>query len=156
VTQYPQVGGDVEGSARLPVHPTQTAGGEDRDARPVGQGRGGSDGGRAVDTQSERDAQIAEGQFGDLVASAQSVQIGRRQSDPHRAVQDGDGGRHRPPFSDRRLDLVRDPAVFRPGQPVGQDGRFECDDGPTVPDGVGHPLGNHDRSGHVRPPRSDG
>ena len=62
------------------------------------------------------------------------------------AVQDGDRRRHGAAGADGALDLVGGDAVVRAGQPMGEQGALQRDDGPAGAQGV-RDLGGQDGAG---------
>jgi hypothetical protein len=119
------------------VHATEAAGREDADARGGGQQGGARDRRRPAEAECRRDRQVADAELGQVWVGAHPVDLVGRQPHVRNAVEDGDGGRHRPAGADGGLDLVGGVAVVRSREAVREQGALERDDRPAGVQGVG-------------------
>ena len=125
-----KVGGDVEGLLRAAVHAADAAGGENADARHVGDHHRGGNGARAVLALRDEDGQVAAGSLRDARAgAAEVVDLFLGKARLQAAADDGDGRGDRARVTDDSLDLERRFDVLRVGHTVGDDGGFERHDG---------------------------
>ena len=124
--QLLQVGGDVHGGLGAPVHAADAAGGEDLDARHVGDDHGGGDGGGSVPSLGHQDGEIPAAGLGHARAGlAEIVNLLGGEARLQAAAQDGDGGGDGPVLPDDGLHLQGGFHVLGIGHAVGDDGGFQ-------------------------------
>ena len=132
LAQLFQVGGDIHGGLCAAVYAADAAGGEDLDARHVGDHHGGGHGGGAVLATGAQNGQVTAGGLGDGVALlAEVFDLLGGQAGLQTAADDGDGRGDRARVADDLLDLEGGLHVLRVGHAVGNDGGFERHDGLT-------------------------
>ena len=128
--QFLQIGGDVHGDLRAPVYAADAAGGENLDARHVGDDHGGGDSGCAVGLSRDQRGQITAAGFGDASSGfAEVFDLLAAQTCLESAADDGDGGGRRAVRANRLLDQQRCFYVLWIGHAMGDDGAFQRDDG---------------------------
>ena len=132
------------------MHPAEAAGREDPDARAVGQRGGRGHRRRAGPTERDRDAEVAGAELQHVVLQAQPVQLGRREADPHDAVEDGHRRGHRASGAHRVLDLVGHPAVVAARQAVGEDRALQRDDAAALGERGGDAVVDDEREPRTR------
>ena len=121
-----QVGGDVHGGLGSPVHAADAAGGENGDARHVGDHHGGGDGGGAVLAPGAQNRQIPAGGLADGSALlAEVFNFLRGQTGFQPPADDGDGGRNRPVLPDDFLHVQRRFQILGIGHSVGDNGGLQ-------------------------------
>ena len=121
-----QVGGDVHGGFRAPMHAADAAGGENLDARHVGDHHGGGDGGGAVLTPGAQDGDVPAGGLGNgLSLLAEVLDFRSRQTGLQPPADDGDGGGYRAVLPDDLLHVQSSLYVLGVGHTVGDDGGFQ-------------------------------
>ncbi len=147
-----EVGGLVPACARLPVHPAEPAGSEDRDARARGEVGGGGHGGGAPAAARDDGGHVTHAHLDHVVPAGHRAQrlVVQPDADLPGDDRDGRGGGAGVPHGG--LHLARDPQVVRPRQPVADDGRLQGDHGsPGVQGGAyvgGDPQAVHARRGY--------
>ena len=121
-----QVGGDVHSGFRAPMHAADAAGGENLDARHVGDHHGGGDGGGAVLTPGAQDGDVPAGGLGNgLSLLAEVLDFRSRQTGLQPPADDGDGGGYRAVLPDDLLHIQRGLHILGVGHTVGDDGGFQ-------------------------------
>lgn len=136
ICQRLQVGGDVE---RLDfVDSADSAGGEEADAGAVGGEHRPGNGGAAAFPLQDGGGKVAAADFADVCLAGQAFQFGVAQAEADFSVQDGDGGRLSAVLAHDALHLAGELQVLRAGQAVGDDGRFEGNNGGKFVYGNGH------------------
>ena len=126
VGQLLQVRGDIHGGFRSPVHSADAAGGEELDARHMGDHHGGGHGGGAVLAPGADRRQIPAAHLRDLPALfAEVFNLLRGQPRLQPPADDGDGGRHGAVFPDDALHAERRFHVPGIGHAVGDNGGFQ-------------------------------
>ena len=112
------------------MHAADAAGGEDANARHVGDHHRGGDGAGAVLALRDEHGQVAAGGLGNARAGAAEVVdffLGKTGLEP--SADDGDGRGHGARVADNSLDLECGLDVLRVGHTMGNDGGFERHDG---------------------------
>lgn len=119
------------------MHAADAAGRKDLDARHVGNNHGRCDGRCTVLASGAQNGQIAAGGLGDCSALlAEVLDLLGGQAGLQAAADDGDGSGHCAVFADDAFDLQSGLNVLRIGHTVGNDGRFERDNGLALCDGL--------------------
>jgi len=114
------------------VHPTQPAGGEQRDPGLGRDGRRGRDRGGPVDAVGRGDREIAHGQLEHVLGGGQPAQFVGVEPDDDVSVDHADGRRHGAVVTDCLLDLDGHVEVARPGQAVRDDRALQGDHRPAI------------------------
>jgi hypothetical protein len=149
-SQRVEVRGLVPRVARPTVDPSQTPGGEDPDPRAGGEVRGGGDRRGPVAAARDDRREVAHAAL-DYVPAVRDVPKRRVvEADPSFAGQERHRGRHRPAATHSGLDLVRDPKVARPREPVADQRALERHDGSPLGERVRH-LGRDPHEARLRP-----
>ena len=139
LAQLFQVGGDIHGGLCAAMHAADAAGGEDLDARHVGDHHGGGHGGGAVSPLGDQHSQVPAGSLGHgLALLAQVLDLVLGQAGLQAAAQNGDGGGDCAVGTDDLLDLEGSLHVLGVGHPVGDDGGFQRHDGLALGQGLGN------------------
>ena len=125
--QRGEVGRLVPRVARAAVHAAEAAGREDRDPGPGRKMRGGGDGRGAHPAARGHRGDVADADLGDVRVAGDAAERLVVQPDASRAVDDGDGRRHRAAGPHGVLDLAGDPQVVRARQPVADDRALQRD-----------------------------
>ena len=135
--QLLQVGGNVHGGLRAPMHAADAARGKDLDARHGGDHHGGGDGAGAVHALGYQHGQNPAAGLGHGVASlAQVVDLLRGQARLQAAADDGDGSGHSAAGADDLLYLQGRLLLLGIGHTMGDDGAFQGHNGLALVQGL--------------------
>jgi hypothetical protein len=131
------------------VDPSQTPGGEDPDAGAGGEVRGGGDRRGPVAAARRDRREVPHPALDHVPAVRDLTERQVIEADPSLAGYDRDRGRHRPIATHGGLDLVRNPKIARPWEPVADQRALERHDRSPVGERGGH-LGRDPHEARLR------
>ena len=142
-SENPEVGRLVERGAGVSVDPADPTGREHADTRLCREQGCCRDGRTSGRTLCQGHRQISGAELDGAVGTGQPLEIVGFKPHMRHPVQDRDRRGHGAAIGDGPLELERRTKIVRPRKPVGDDRRFERDDGRAVTQRVGNVLGEN-------------